>query len=342
MSTTTTTIQHGPAVGLDEIAARLLDAERICVASHLNPDGDAIGSARALQLLLTGLGKDVVVYIPDAVVPTEYEFIAPDRLTADVPADIGERLLVCVDCGNESRLKHPELLEGAATVLNVDHHGDNTHFGAANHVRPQAACAAELVWELAGHLGVDSPGADVATAVYVGLVTDTGRFQYSNTTAGSFALAATLVDAGVDVHDVFSRIFETVGFPRLRLLGRALERSLRSEDGLIVATHLRQQDFDDCGAQEDDAEGVVDALRSVEGTYVAVFLRDLDGPGADGAVPRKGSFRTTREDIDVSIVARTYGGGGHRQAAGFNTSDDLATIVERVDEAIRSQLGLDA
>jgi phosphoesterase RecJ-like protein len=334
---TETTTEHGPAVGLDVIADELHAAERLIVATHLNPDGDAIGSARAMELTLLALGKDVLVYVPEGVVPHEYEFIRPTGMTTELPADLAERTLVCVDCGNASRVKNDELLAGAARVINIDHHGDNTHFGDLNHVRASASCAAQLVWELAGHLGV-TVEQDLATAVYVGLVTDTGRFQYSNTTPESFELAASLMRSGVDTHDVFSRIFESVTYTRTKLMGRALERAMQSPDGLIVATHLRQQDFDECDAIEDDAEGVVDALRSVEGTYVAVFLRDL-APGGEHL--RKGSLRTTREDIDVSTVARTWNGGGHRQAAGFNTSDDLAAVVERVDAAIRSQLGMD-
>jgi bifunctional oligoribonuclease and PAP phosphatase NrnA len=332
---TETQTSRGPAVPLETIADELRSADKLVVATHLNPDGDAIGSARAMELTLLALDKDVIVYVPDACVPAEYEFIRPSTLTTEIPADMAERTLICVDCGNASRVKNDELLERAQRVLNVDHHGDNTHFGHANHVRATASCAAQLVWDLAGHLGV-TPTPELATAVYVGLVTDTGRFQYSNTTPESFELAASLMRAGVDTHDVFSRIFENVGYARTRLLGRALERSLRSEDGLIVATHLRQVDFDECGATEDDAEGIVDALRSVEGTYVAVFLRDLP-EGSEHL--RKGSLRTTREDIDVSAVARTWTGGGHRQAAGFNTSDDLPAIVDRVDHAIREQLG---
>lgn len=334
---TETTTSRGPAVPLETIADELRAADKVVVATHLNPDGDAIGSARAMELTLRAAGKDVVVYVPDAVVPTEYEFIRPEALTTEIPADIADRTLICVDCGNAARVKNDELIASAARVLNVDHHGDNTHFGHANHVRATASCAAQLVWELAGYLGV-TPTPELATAVYVGLVTDTGRFQYSNTTPESFEIAASLMRAGVDTHDVFSRIFESSPYTRTKLLGRALERAVRSDDGLIVATHLRQADFDELGATEDDAEGIVDALRSVEGTYVAVFLRDLP-PG--GEHEKKGSLRTTRDDIDVSAVARTWTGGGHRQAAGFNTSDDLAAVVERVDHAIREQLGLD-
>lgn len=333
--TTTSTSTRGPAVSIADIANELRAADRFVVATHLNPDGDAIGSARAMQLVLQRLGKDVIVYVPDLVVPAEYEFIRPDHLTTELPADLAERVLVCVDCGNAERVKNDDLLARARRVINIDHHGDNTHFGHANHVRATAACAAQLVWEIAVALDVkvDQP---LATAVYVGLVTDTGRFQYSNTTPESFELAASLMRAGVDTHDVFSRIFEEVSFPRTKLLGRALEHAIRSSDGLIVATHLSQRDFNECDADEDDAEGVVDALRSVTGTYVAVFLRDLP-EGGDHV--RKGSLRTTRQDIDVSAIARTWIGGGHRQAAGFNTSDDLQAVVERVATMVREQLG---
>lgn len=321
-------------VGLDEVAAMLRGVDKVLVATHLNPDGDAVGSARAMQLVMQRLGADVQVYIPGALVPREYRFIAPEVVLDAAPDDIDERVLVCVDCGNEGRVQSTDILERARYVIDIDHHGDNTRFGDMNHIRADAACAAELVWELAGEFGIDEPGPDIATAVYVGLVTDTGRFQYSNTTADSFDLAARLVREGVDVHDVFSRVFERVEFTRTKLLGRALERSIRSTDGSVVATHLRREDFVEIGASEDDAEGIVDALRSVEGTRVAVFLRDLD---AGGAHARKGSLRATGDDVDVSAIARTWSGGGHRQAAGFNTDDDLETVVGRVEQTLRGQ-----
>lgn len=320
---------------LRAIADKLLDAPRIVVASHVNPDGDALGSTRSLQLMLQSLGKDVISYIPDGIVPREYEFVRPEALHGSVPDDIESRLLICVDCGNESRIVDQSLLERAQFVCNVDHHGDNTRFGDLNHVRPDAACATQLVHELATYLGVDTIDAETATALYVGLVTDTGRFQYSNTTPEAFELAADLVRNGVDTHDVFSRLYENVEFQRAKLLGRALTHAVRSDDGTIVATHLSREDFAEVGANEDDAEGIVDALRSVEGTAIAVFLRDLE-PG--GAFLRKGSLRTTREDVDVSIIARTWSGGGHRQAAGFSTNDDLTAVLERVESSVAAQL----
>jgi bifunctional oligoribonuclease and PAP phosphatase NrnA len=324
---------RGEATTLDRIAEAIKGASKFVVASHENPDGDAIGSVRAMELVLRQLGADVVVYIPKAMIPKEYEFIRPEALTAELPSDIGERTVLALDCGNASRLSMPELLAQAADVLNVDHHADNTHYGRLNVVTGEAPCTTLLVWELAGLLGVERT-ADIATAVYVGMVTDTGRFQYSNTTPAAFELAAELVRAGVDVHDVFRQVFERFEWQRLKLLARGLENAVRHGDGEIVSTHLTRADFDEAGADDDASEGIVDFLRGVEGALVAVFVRDLD----DADKPaRKGSLRTTHDDVDVSIIAREYGGGGHRQAAGFSTDESMDEIVERVRHGLSVQ-----
>lgn len=334
MSPTTASQVRGPASTVAEIADSLRDAQQLIVASHENPDGDAIGSARAMQLILEAVGHDVIVYIPGAVVPKEYEAIRPTRLTGEIPADVATRTLICVDCGNESRLANASLLASAARVINIDHHADNTHFGALNLIRGDVPCSTLLVRDLARELDV-ALTPEIATAIYIGLVTDTGRFQYSNTNADSFRLAAELVEAGVDVHDVFRSVYESVEYPRLKLLARGLEHACRYLDGRVVTTHLSRADFAESDANDDDAEGVVDYLRGVEGTYVAVFVRDLP----DGSVrARKGSLRTTRDDIDVSAIARTWNGGGHRQAAGFSTDDDMQQITERVCAALEAQL----
>jgi phosphoesterase RecJ-like protein len=331
--TETTTTDAGAKSTLSEIAEALAAADKIVVATHENPDGDAIGSARAMEVALLALGKDVIVYVPKGTVPAEYDFIRPARLTAELPEDIAERTVFAVDCGNASRLAMPELLAQAADVLNVDHHADNTHYGRLNVVVGESPCASLLVWEIAGHLGIDrSP--ELATAAYVGLVTDTGRFQYSNTTPAAFALAAELVDHGVDVHSVFQQVFERLEWNRLKLLARGLEKSMRHDDGAIVTTHLTRADFEEAGADDDSAEGIVDFLRGVDGTLVAVFVRDL-APG--GKALRKGSLRTTHDTVDVSTIARSYGGGGHRQAAGFSTDETMEQIIERVREGLRDQ-----
>ena len=333
MDTATETARAGLDVELSDIARSLEAAPKIVVATHENPDGDAIGSARAMELILQQLGKDVVVYVPRGVIPREYEEIRPERLVQETPADVEERLLLCVDCGNASRLANPELLRRAATVLNVDHHADNTRYGDQNVIRGQVACTTQLVWELAAELGVERT-APIGTAVYIGLVTDTGRFQYSNTTAAAFSLAADLASVGVDTHGVFKEVYERLEWRRLKLLGRGLDKATHHDEGAIVTTYLTRDDFAEAGADDDSAEGIVDFLRGVEGTLVALMVRDL-APGAPAA--RKGSLRTTHGQVDVSLIARTYGGGGHRQAAGFSTDDDMLSIIERVRASLREQ-----
>ncbi len=334
MGNTTTTA--APADTLAAIASRMHAASHWLVASHMNPDGDAIGSARSLQLMGEALGKDVVVYIPGAVVPPEYGFIAPDHLVGTPPADVTDRLLICADCGNEGRLDHEGLVGTAGATINIDHHADNTRYGDLNHVVGSAPCATMLLWQLAGELGVEVDPR-LATALYVGLVTDTGRFQYSNTTPDAFRMAAGLVESGADVHDIFRRVYEQVSFERTKLLGRALDRAERHHDGAVILTHLRRSDFVDAGAGDDDSEGIVEVLRGVTGAQVAVFLRDL-APDATGQVQRKGSLRTTSDHVDVSVIARTWSGGGHRQAAGFTTSDDPDAVRVRVVEMLGEQL----
>ena len=330
---TETAPSRGEAVALSDIAAAIGGATKFVVASHENPDGDAIGSARAMEIILQERGVDVVTYIPGGVIPQEYEFIRPDNLISTLPEDIHERTLIALDCGNASRLAMGELVTQASDVLNIDHHADNSHFGRLNVVRGESPCSTLLVWELAQLLGADTSAA-LATAVYVGLVTDTGRFQYSNTTPAAFALAAQLVDAGVDVHDIFRRVFERMEWPRLKLLARGLENAARHGSGEVVSTYLTRGDFSESGADDDAAEGIVDFLRSVDDTLVAVFVRDLE-PG--GKAARKGSLRTTRDDVDVSVIAREYGGGGHRQAAGFSTDESMEQIVERVQQGLADQ-----
>jgi phosphoesterase RecJ-like protein len=320
------TAEEGAQVTLAEIAAELRDAPKVLVATHENPDGDAIGSARAAELVLQHLGVDVAVYVPRGDVPDGYDFVQPDRLLSSAPDDIDERLLLAVDCGNASRLADDTLVERARRVINVDHHGDNTRFGHLNHVRADAACAAELVRELAGELGVPLTR-DIATAIYVGLVTDTGRFQYSNTSPDSFRLAAELVEAGVVTYGVYRTIYERTDFSRLKLLGRGLEKAQTHAGGGLVATSLTLDDYRYAGGLDVDGDGIVDALRGAKGAKVALFVREL---GDESPFARKGSLRTTRDDIDVSAIARNWSGGGHRQAAGFSTDDDFDSIVAYV------------
>jgi phosphoesterase RecJ-like protein len=176
----------------------------------------------------------------------------------------------------------------------------------------------------------------MANALYIGLVTDTGRFMYQNTTPAAHRMAAELIEAGVDVHTVYRHLYESLPFGRLQLHARALGRINRDPDGRVIVTHLTREDFAVTGSEETDSEGIVDYLRAVEGAVVAVLVRELIGDGRDGM--RKVSLRATDGRVDVSRIARAHGGGGHRQAAGFSTDLPLDELLERVRAEVAGQL----
>jgi phosphoesterase RecJ-like protein len=316
-----------PAADLASVAEAIRVHERFLVTTHENPDGDALGSLLASKLALEQLGKDVVMYHGgEAPLPAEYAFMPLDGLRRRVPEDAGERALLAVDCANESRLgPDPEVLVSAPIVLNVDHHHDNTRFGNVNLVVPEASSTGEVLRDIFRELDVELTP-EIAEALYIGLVTDTGRFQYRNTTSKALRLAAELVDAGADVHRVFEGVYESVQFAKLKLLARALERAQIYEGGRLVVSYLLRTDFHEVGAAEPYSEGIIDYLRAVEGADMAALIRE---PPRDTGPTHRVSLRASSDEIDVSAIARASGaGGGHRQAAGFSSDAPLEEIVE--------------
>jgi phosphoesterase RecJ-like protein len=253
----------------------------------------------------------------------------------DPPDDVHERTIVFLDCGNIDRMPVDFLQQDNLHILNIDHHHDNTRFGTVNLVVGNASSTAEIVYAIAKELGVDLTPA-IADALYVAIVTDTGRFMYENTTPETHRVAAELIDLGVDVHSVYRRLYEDLPFGRLELLARALGRVGRFDDGALTYTYLTREDYEETGSLETDSEGIVDHIRAVEGTAVAALIRDL--LSEDRAGVRKVSLRATDGRVDVSRIARGHGGGGHRQAAGFSTELPVEELVERLRVEVGEQL----
>jgi bifunctional oligoribonuclease and PAP phosphatase NrnA len=306
------------------------------VATHENPDGDALGSLIGMHGLLTALGKDSEMFIApsDLPLPREYRCAALEHAIQAAPSDIGQRTVVMLDCGNIDR-NPAAVLQHGAYLLNIDHHHDNTMFGTLNLVDPKASCTAEIVWDLMHGLNV-APTVAIAEALYVALVTDTGRFMYENTGPRAHVMAAELVAAGVNVAAVNTRLYEEMPPAKLTLLGVALERIQRFDAGTLTLVALDAADFERVGAEESFSEGIVDHLRSIAGTRVAVLIRELTAPESQGK--RKVSLRATGDDIDVSAIARTQAGGGHRRAAGFSTTLEPDQLVELLRHEINAQL----
>src|SRR6266581_7234291 len=211
---------------LQAVVASLREHERFLVVTHENPDGDALGSLLAMALALRQLGKDVVMYLAgEGPLPAEYAFMQLDGLLRELPADMEERTLVAVDCAKADRMGPDTTpIDRAEFVIDIDHHHDNTRFGDLNLIVADASSTGELLRDVFRELGVELTP-EIAEALYIALVTDTGKFQYSSTTPKSYRLAAELVEAGADVHRIFRRVYETVQFAKLKLLARALERA---------------------------------------------------------------------------------------------------------------------
>ena len=321
---------------IEAVAEALRAHDRFLVTAHENPDGDALGSLLATHLALQQLGKDTVMVLEGpAPLPGEYRFLELESrgLLRSRPEDHGERVLVCVDCAQESRLYDVSLLDGEALVLNIDHHHDNTRFGDVNLVGVDASSTGEVLGDVFRSLGVAFTP-EVAEALYVAVVTDTGRFQYSNTTPKALRLTADLVEAGADVHKVFQGVYESIQFAKLKLLARALERATVYEGGDVVVSFLLRGDFAEVGAAEPYSEGIIDSLRAVEGAKVAALIRE---PPRDGSPVRKISLRTSVDEIDVSAIARKSEGGGHRQAAGFSSDLSVAEITDFIVQEFVAQ-----
>jgi phosphoesterase RecJ-like protein len=317
-----------------EVLEAIREGERFLLVTHENPDGDALGSLVGMQGLMHALGKESVMFIgrDEFPLPYEYAFFEFPDLVTDVPVDVAQRTIVFLDCGNIDR---NAIDVDGAPILNLDHHHDNTHFGTINHVVPDASCTAEIVWDLSRALDV-ALTLEMAEALYVGLVTDTGRFMYENTGPAAHIMAADLIEAGVDVHEIYRRLYEGVPEPKLALLTRALGRMQRFDGGRLTLARLTREDFAQTGAEESYTEGIIDHLRAVQGTKVAALARELTCDDKRGA--SKVSLRATDGTVDVSRIARAQSGGGHRQAAGFATEMTADELVAFLRQQVAAQL----
>ena len=215
------------------------------------------------------------------------------------------------------------MLERGSSTVNIDHHHDNNRFGDVNLVDAAASSTSEVLADVFARLGVELTP-EIAEPLYTALVTDTGRFQYANTTPKALRLAADLVEAGADVHKVFQGVYESVQFAKLKLLARALERAQVYEGGRLVVSYLLRDDFAEVGAAEPYSEGIIDYLRAVEGAEMAALIRE---PPRGGGPARRVSLRRPSTSWTSRRSPGKSGGGGHRQAAGFASDDSIEDIT---------------
>lgn len=316
---------------LKEIAELMVSHDNYVVCGHVSPDGDCLGSQLALACALKQLGKNVTcVLVKDEPIESALRFLP--GIDQMVPATQFEGIcdaFVGVDVPTRERIGEAacSILDQACISFTIDHHAVDTTMADYVYVDPDAAAACMLIWELTAHLGVDRSG-DLATCCYTGLCTDTGRFQFQNTDALAMHAGAEMVDAGANPAAVACQVFQNRTLPSLKLECAALERMTFGASGQYVISWLSSDDFERFGAIKADAEPVINAIRSVQGTRVACLLREVDGKV-------RGGLRS-KDDTDISILARKLGGGGHKAASGFT----LDTTLERAISQLQHELDL--
>jgi phosphoesterase RecJ-like protein len=323
----------GEEVGADRVAQLLAPPGRkVLVTTHRKPDGDAAGSMIGLTRILRGLGHDVVMWhVEGPGLPDDLAWLlGPDEAVVGGPvADHEERLVVSVDAATSHRMTDDDPSALGGPIINIDHHHDNPMWGHYNFVDGGASSSAEMVVRVADALGAEITR-EVALPLYVGLVTDTGRFSYGSTGAQAHAVAARLIDAGVDPAAVFRRVYEGVPFGDVRLVGRALAGARSELEGRLIIAVITDDDVTEAGGQNSD--GVVEALRAVAGAEVAAVIRQVHGAW-------RVSVRASGDTVDVSAIAALEGGGGHRAAAGFTSQRDPDAIIALIRDAVVAQDG---
>lgn len=300
-------------------AVYLRHAKSVAVAAHIHPDGDAVGSVLGLTLALRDAGIAAVPVLAEESVSPTYSFLPGYGLfmrAADVEVP---DVFVALDTTSLERLGEAEpLATGAQTVIDIDHHPDNSLFGAVNVVDSNIASSGQLVWRLIERLEV-SVTHEIALCLYVALLTDTGRFQYQNTTPTAFRDAAAMVDAGVDPAETARLVYQNRAPEALVLDSRAMSRITLANGGRVAYSFVSQEDFVETGARSEDTENLVDVVRVLGGIDVAFLVRLLDGEVRVNLRSKTG--------FDVGAVARELGGGGHAAAAGFTAVGPLDEIV---------------
>jgi phosphoesterase RecJ-like protein len=318
---------------LDEALSFIHDGDRFLVVSHVQPDGDAISSTLVIGWLLRRLGKQAVM-INEGAVPVRLSFLdGADTIINFIKQPVTETFdrIIAVDCADFRRIG---LIAGVfsegAKLLNIDHHPTNDSFGAVNLIREDAAATVEILYDLISHSGI-SPDIEAATAIYTGLLTDTGGFRYSNTSPSVMQVASLMLSKGVRGHWIADHLLERMTKSQLLLLQRGLSRLTFSDDNRIAWLFVAYADMAETGAVGDDLEGLVNYARNVEGVEVGILFKETES----GEV--KVSMRSSGK-ADVAAIAQSFGGGGHVRAAGCRLDGPIPDAITILVQAVREAL----
>lgn len=319
---------------LEEIAEVIIKHDGFCVCGHVNPDGDCIGSTLALTRALRGIGKTAYPLIADDNAPDQCFSYMPgfDDLVPASSFDKACDVFVCVDVPKAERLgESAALLHGRAPLtITLDHHAYPERMSDYSYTDPDSASASLIVWKLVSHLGISDPQIlkDISVCAYSGLLTDTGSFMFQNTDCDAFEMATQMTRFGIDPSFIATRLFQEKSLASIKIDSLAISNMEILFDGMVSLSYISEADMQECGAEKSDAEDAINAIRRVRGVKVACLLKERP-------TEIRGSLRA-KCDIDVSALARRFGGGGHMAAAGFTLHCPLDEALSTMREELKA------
>lgn len=317
---------------MNQIIDHLLTSKHVFLASHINPDGDAVGSLIAMGLALEALNRDVTLYNENSL-PAVYRFLPSiNRIVrhANTPDDYDTAIIL--DCGSFKRIGHiHSAIARIPVIINIDHHVTNTGFGGLKFIDTSASATAEIVYRLIRKMGLPI-SRDMATSIYTGILTDTGSFRFSNTSRAAFDICSEMIGLGVDPYEVAQHVYGTYSLGRIKLLNLAIDSIEISKNGRLSVMTLYQSMLDETGTQSEDIDGFIHYAKRIEDVKVAVLIHELSGKNNEPPGRRHHVSLRSNGTVDVSEIAATFGGGGHFNAAGFNIDSGIVDLKKRIFE----------
>ena len=323
------------ATAVRHIRDEILRRQRFLITSHARPDGDSIGSQLAMAFALDALGKDVRIVNADPAPDHYQDFPGMDRIEIAATASADVDAVIVMECSDLSRTGVAGL--DGEFLINIDHHAGNRLYGAVNWHDESAAACGEMVFDLIRELGVPL-SLEIATHLYLGILTDTGSFHHSNITPRTFDICRQTVEAGVSPAAMARRVFDSNSFGKLKLIGALLDSMQLADEGRLAILYLDDAMLNACGCTNNDTEGLINLPLTAREIQAVVFFRV--GPTGEVRVSMRSKY-----DVDVRQVAAVFGGGGHKNAAGFTAMGSLdearpriiALLVEAIAHGLQSR-----
>jgi len=316
---------------MNQIIHQIKNSRNILLASHADPDGDAVGSLIALGRTLIQFGKKTTLYNASSI-PAVYRFLpSVDLIESRIDPRAAYDLAIILDCGDLSRVGDAvNTINRIPVTINIDHHISNTGFGSLQLIDPNACATAEIVYRLIKALAVPIDK-DTAVSVYTGILTDTGSFRFSNTNQAAFSISKEMTDIGVDPYHVAQQVYGTYSLERIKLLNLALDSIEISGNGKLSIMTVTRSMLEETGTQPEDIDGLINYARRIEDIKVAALIQEQKNGISDTSnLTRYHVSLRSNGTVDVAAIASAFGGGGHYSAAGFQIESTLTELKSEI------------